>query len=92
VSQVDTLLLGSNGWVPNNPGLPVLIYHDVVAANAPETIEATLRENSWRPDWRDGVYPYHHYHSTAHEALACTNGSATLMLCWSFRQERDIAG
>ena len=78
--QVDTLLLGPNGWVPNNPGLPALIYHDVVPANAPDTIEATLRKHGWRPDWRDGVYPYHHYHSTAHEALACTNGSAMLML------------
>ena len=73
-------MLGPNGWVPNNSVLPVLVYRDVAAVGDPDTIEAMLRRNDWRPDWRDGVYPYHHYHSTAHEALACTDGSAELML------------
>ncbi len=76
----ETLTLGPNHGVPNNSALPVLIYRGVVPIDDPDTIEATLRGNGWRPDWRDGVYPYHHYHSTAHEALACTSGSAELML------------
>ncbi len=80
MSEPETLMLGPNGWVPNNPALPVLVYRSVVPAGDPHAIEATLCGNDWRPDWRDGVYPYHHYHSTAHEALACTNGSAELML------------
>ena len=76
----ETLTLGPNRALPNNPALPVLIYREVVPIDDPDATEATLRENGWRPDWRDGVYPYHHYHSTAHEALACTSGSAELML------------
>ncbi len=76
----ETLTLGPNQGVPNNPALPVLVYRGVVPINDPDAIEATLRGNGWRPTWRDGVYPYHHYHSTAHEALACTSGSAELML------------
>ena len=76
MSEPDTLMLGQNGWVPNNPALPVLIYRGVVPVSDPDAIEATLRRNDWRPDWRDGVYPYHHYHSTAHEALACTDGTS----------------
>ena len=80
MSEPDTLMLGPNGWVPNNSALPVLVYRGVVPFGDPDAIEATLHRNDWRPDWRDGVYPYHHYHSTAHEALACTNGSAELML------------
>lgn len=80
MSDPEVLALTANGWVPNNPALPVLIYRGVVTARNPDAIEATLRNNGWRPDWRDGVYPYHHYHSTAHEALACTSGSAELVL------------
>lgn len=80
MSIPDILILGPNGWMPNNPALPVLIYRGVVPPGDPDLIEATLREHGWRPDWRDGVYAYHHYHSTAHEALACTGGSAELML------------
>ena len=80
MSVADTLTLGPNGWVPNNPALPVLIYRGVVPSGDPDRIEAMLREHGWRPEWRDGVYAYHHYHSTAHEALACTGGSAELML------------
>jgi len=80
VSEPETLMLGQNGWVPNNSALPVLVYRGVVPSGDPDAVEALLLRNDWRPDWRDGVYSYHHYHSTAHEALACTSGVADLML------------
>lgn len=80
MSEPETLILGPNGWVPNNSVLPVLIYRGVVPSGDPDAIEAQLLRNAWRPDWRDGVYSYHHYHSTAHEALACSSGKAELML------------
>ena len=83
--------MAANGWMPNNPALPVLIYRGVVKAGDPSSIEARLRRNGWRPDWRDGVYPFHHYHSTAHEALACTAGEATLMLGGEDGRQIDVA-
>ncbi|WP_298091311.1 cupin [uncultured Sphingomonas sp.] len=80
MTEPETLTLGPNGWMPNNPALPVLMYRGVVPKGDPDAIEGTLRGNGWRPDWRDSVYPYHHYHSSAHEALACVDGSADVML------------
>ena len=80
MTEPENLLLQANGWMANNPVLPVLIYRAAVEAGDPSSTEARLLRNGWRPDWRDGVYPFHHYHSTAHEALACTAGEATLML------------
>jgi uncharacterized protein YjlB len=32
------------------------------------------------PDWRDGIFSFHHFHSIAHEALGVVAGEATVML------------
>jgi uncharacterized protein YjlB len=39
-----------------------------------------LADNHWSGTWRDGIYAFHHYHSTAHEVLACYHGSAEVQL------------
>ena len=50
MSEPESLMLGPNGWVPNNSGLPVLVYRGVVPVGDPDAIEAMLRRNDWRPD------------------------------------------
>jgi uncharacterized protein YjlB len=81
--QPDLLQLSRNGWMPNNEKLPVLLYHQVFALHGDDPallLEQTFRRNDWPPQWRNGVYDFHHYHSTAHEVLGFAVGHARLML------------
>jgi uncharacterized protein YjlB len=62
----------------------VLIYRGAFRApkrSDPATvIERVFAMNRWSRPWHDGVYGYHHYHSTAHEALGCFAGHARLQI------------
>lgn len=79
--DVRTHLLIDDGVVPNNPRLPLVVYPDVVrtdlgASQAAEFFETIFSDNGWGRSWRNGVFPYQHYHSTQHEVLGCYSGSA----------------
>jgi uncharacterized protein YjlB len=79
----EILRLSRNGWMPNNPHLPVLLYRAAIhpRGDDPAAIfESLFTRNAWPPQWRNGVYSFHHYHSTAHEVLGFVSGFAEIML------------
>jgi uncharacterized protein YjlB len=81
--QPEMLHLSRNGWMPNNEKLPVLLYRSILRSGEKEPtdwLEDTFRRNGWPPQWRNGVYDFHHYHSTAHEVLGFAAGHARLVL------------
>jgi uncharacterized protein YjlB len=69
-----------DGLIPNS-SLPLVIRQGAVTPDAddpPKSFERIFAKNGWTKSWCDGVFGYHHYHSTAHEALGIVAGSATL--------------
>ncbi len=69
-----------DGTIPNNPVLPLVMYRagiDLAGSPDPEAIvEKTFASNGWGGMWRNGVYPYVHYHSMIHEAMGVARGRA----------------
>ena len=83
VSEPEEHLFPDGGEIPNNPRLPLLIYKKVISPRgeqSAEEFEALYAKNDWKAAWRYGVYPFPHYHSTAHEVLGVYRGHALIRL------------
>jgi uncharacterized protein YjlB len=77
-AEVISHLIRDNGTFPNNDNLPLLFYKQAFLFQEkpdPALIEATFADNDWQGSWRNGLYPFHHYYSTAHEVLGIYSGS-----------------
>ena len=71
-------LLPSGGAIPNHPRWPLLVYPGAVKDVGPEAFEALFNRNRWPAAWRDGVFPFPHFHSNSHEALGVYCGEVTV--------------
>jgi uncharacterized protein YjlB len=79
--ELETWSAPAGDEIPNHPRFPVLIYRGVgAAADGADAARALLAEHGWGGAWVNGVFPYHHFHSTSHEVLAVVAGWATLEL------------
>lgn len=78
-SEPQTVYLEADGRIPNS-SLPVLVYRELETATEPARAERAFAANDWLGSWRNGIFSFHHFHSTAHEVLAIVGGNATVML------------
>lgn len=77
MDQPLTFRFEDDGAVPNST-LPLLVYRAAVPAD-PAAIEQIFAANAWPPAWRDGVYPFQHFHANVHEALGIARGEAQVL-------------
>jgi len=94
-SQPMALKFADDGSIPNNPRLPVLLHRGAIdlsgTANPEDVVEAVFSHNSWGDMWRNGIYPYVHYHSKIHETLGIARGRAKVRLGGARGRDLDIA-
>jgi uncharacterized protein YjlB len=78
--QPRVLRFEDTGEFPNSR-LPVLVYPGALrGGDLAEAFERRFDAHGWRPAWRAGLYDFHHYHSTSHEALGVFGGRASVRL------------
>ena len=90
--QPEQLHFADDGVIPNSR-LPVLLYRQVSLAGSDlaAALERLFADHGWPPQWRYGVYDYHHYHPNAHEVLGVARGQATLRLGGERGQDVTVA-
>jgi uncharacterized protein YjlB len=90
--QPEQLHFADDGVIPNSR-LPVLLYRQVPldGADRAAALERLFARHDWPPQWRYGVYDYHHYHPNAHEVLGVARGQAKLRLGGERGQDVSVA-
>ncbi len=73
-----------DGRIPNSP-LPLLLYRGALGEDGgggdpAAAFERLFARHGWSGAWRDGIFPFHHFHSTSHEVLGVARGWAEVRL------------
>jgi uncharacterized protein YjlB len=84
--RLETWVAPPGDVIPNHPRFEVLLYRGVDVAD----VRARLAEHGWGGSWVNGVFDFHHFHSTSHEVLAVIAGSARLELGGPQGQAFDV--
>jgi uncharacterized protein YjlB len=74
--ELETWTAPAGDVIPNHPRFEVLVYRGVDVADARDLFAA----HGWGGSWVNGVFDFHHFHSTSHEVLAVIGGDARLEL------------
>src|SRR5437763_15273257 len=95
-TRVDPAIFhfADDGAVPNNP-LPMLVYRGAIdvarGRDAAAAIEQMFAQNGWGHGmWRNGIFPFTHYHSQIHEVLGIAAGQARVRFGGNNGEELEV--
>ena len=71
--------LTDDGAFPNRR-LPLLVRRGALSGMDADAVEARFAAHGWTGAWRNGIRPFHHFHSTSHEVPGCYAGHASVCL------------
>lgn len=80
--QYEKFYFNDDGTIPNSK-LPVVHYKNALPStinNPSQWFLKTFESNNWSNSWSNGIYSFHHYHSTSHEVLGIFSGEALIHL------------
>jgi uncharacterized protein YjlB len=80
-NSIERVLLTESDGIPNNDKLPLILYRAAVdfGEEEPEGIfEKIFAQNDWGDGFRGDTFPFHHYHSAAHEVVGFARGRAEI--------------
>ena len=66
---------------PEISEFPLLVHRAALKTQGDKAAEACLERfarNGWSGGWTNGIYRFHHFHATTHEALGIVSGSASV--------------
>lgn len=80
--DVQVFRFEDDGETPNNPRLPLVVYRRAVhlagERDPAAAFERAFAAHGWRDGWRNGIYPFLHFHTGTHEVLGIARGRASV--------------
>jgi uncharacterized protein YjlB len=80
--DVQAFRFEDDGETPNNPRLPLVVYRAAVRLagehDPAAPFERAFAKHGWGDGWRNGIYPFLHFHTATHEVLGIARGRATV--------------
>ncbi|HEX5171612.1 MAG TPA: cupin domain-containing protein [Cyclobacteriaceae bacterium] len=80
--EPQEFIFKDDGKIPNSK-YPLLLYRNAFQQRGTaggDWLENQFARENWTNSWRNGIYSYHHYHSTSHEVLGVYSGEALVHL------------
>lgn len=80
VRKANSIFLHDDGKTPNNPRFPLVFYRSPIVIepgyDPAACFEVLFAKHGWGDSWRDGIYPFLHFHTQTHEVLGFVRGRA----------------